>query len=61
VMLVMRQRWAFSGRANRDETLRTFGNLPFHEVAKRFLVEAAILERRDKRGKRSPELHGMIS
>src|SRR5262245_59544491 len=50
-MFVMRQSGAFAGCSDRNQTIRSFGNLPIDDVAKGFFVERAVLERRDQRGK----------
>ena len=50
-VFVVGERRAFAGRADRNEPIGAFGNLPIDELAESFLVDCAVLERRHERGK----------
>src|SRR5581483_691127 len=56
LVLLVRKRRALAGRADRDEPLGAFRDLPFDMISKRFLVQFAVLERCDQRRERSTEL-----
>ena len=56
VVLVMRQGGALAGGADRNQTVGTFGNLPFDQVAETLFVELAVLERGHQRGEGAAEL-----
>ena len=53
LMLVVRQRRAFAGGADRHQAVGALGDLPVDQVAERFLVDGTVLERRDQRGERA--------
>src|SRR5262249_49975509 len=54
-MFLVRQRWALAGGADRNQAIGPFGNLPVHQTAKGFLVQRAVAERGNERGKRASE------
>ena len=49
VMLFVGQRRAFAGRADRNEPVGALGDLPIDQPAEGFLVDRAVVERRDER------------
>ena len=51
----MGQGRALARGAYRDQTAGALGNLPIDQTAKSFLIERAIAEGSDERGKRAPE------
>ena len=64
LVLVMRQRRALAGGADRHQAVGALADLPVHQVAECLLVERAVFERRDQRGKRSSKArlggHGAV-
>src|SRR3954447_24280870 len=56
LMLVMVHGRAFPGGADRHQTMGALGDLPAHQSSERGFIEGAILERRDERGERAPEI-----
>jgi hypothetical protein len=60
----MAQGGAFAGRANRDQAMGAFRNLPIHQRAKRRLIQATVLEGRYQGGERAPKFrlgcHGTL-
>src|SRR6202035_4730260 len=56
VMLLVRQRRAFAGRAHRNEAVGALGDLPIDQGAERFLIDSTVLERGYERGERASEL-----
>ena len=56
LVLVMRERRALAGGADRDQSVGALGDLPFDQVAERVLVDRVVPERRHQRGERSPEI-----
>src|SRR3954469_1737965 len=63
-MLIMRERRAFPRGPDRHEAVGALADLPLDQVAEHLLVDRAVFERRDQRGKRSPEVrlggHGTL-
>ena len=55
VMLLVRKRRRFAGRADRNEAARSLADLPVDEGAEGVLVERAVLHGRDQRGYRALE------
>ena len=55
LVLVMTERGALAGGADRHQPVGALGDLPVHQVAECLFVERAVLERRDQRGERSTE------
>src|SRR5262249_5108384 len=51
VVLLVRERRAFAGGANRNKPIGTLGNLPVDQVPKGFLVHRSVLEGSYKRRK----------
>ena len=55
LVLLVRQRRALAGGADRDEAIGALGDLPVDQAAESLLVERAVPERGDERGERAPE------
>jgi hypothetical protein len=51
-MFLMRQRWRFTGCANRHQTGGAIIDLKIHQFAKAVRINSAIFEWRNKRGAR---------
>ena len=50
LVLLVGQRRAFAGGADRNQPIGALGDLPIDQVAERFLIDGAVLERGDERG-----------
>jgi len=55
LVLLVRQRGALAGGADRHQAIGALGDLPVDQAAEGLLVERAVAERGDKRGERAPE------
>ena len=55
LVLVMRKRRAFAGRAHRHQPMRALRDLPFHQCGKRVFIDRAFPERRHQCRHRPPE------